>query len=482
MYDMPINLHPMVLFNTNNDEEENKLIVQGHNELIGQDMHIKPGSSSTAKMSQPVTLGAATAVGKYLIYPRVLGSGRQGKVRECIHKVTGQRYAAKSILKRTIDPRYISLEVSLLRQIQHPSIIQLVDVQDDEEYVHIITEVCTGGELYDRIVDKLVVSNRRNRCDGPRCFTEAATARIIYEVLSAVSCMHDNGIVHRDIKTENILFQTLDDDDSPIKIIDFGLSRIHFDNDEPMSIFVGSAYYVAPEVLLKKYAKSCDVWSVGIIAYIMLSGTPPFNGNTDDDIHASILRGVINWDPKDWTGISCEAIDFIRRLLQVDPRQRLTARQALQHPWMVNTKHARMIKARQDHELQDSAMNEICTMSNGNSSHRRDCVSSNKSTACNDSKCTQSRPLSLRGLADNNMSCSCTRTTYNPYHNIDPKNRGGSLDTVCSSELDFSEQGRIQVHQILDSSETSIQRVLEFKSCPTDVIMCSAITRKQLTI
>ena len=432
--------------------------VEGHDELIGQD-----------ELEQ----GAAITVGQYLIYPKVIGSGRQGKVRECIHKVTGQRYAVKSILKRATDSRYISLEISLLRQIQHPNIIQLVDVQEDEEHVHIITELCAGGELYDRIIDKLLVSNRRNnRCGRARCFTEDATARIIYEVLSAVSCMHDNGIVHRDIKTENILFQTLDDDDSPIKIIDFGLSRIHHDNDEPMSIFVGSAYYVAPEVLLKKYAKSCDMWSVGIITYIMLSGYPPFNGNTDDDIHASILRGVINWDPKDWTG-SCEAIDFIRGLLQVDPRQRLTARQALQHPWMENTKHARMMKGRQDHELQDRPMKEIY-MSNSNSPHGHDCVSSNKlgtATAFNESKSSPSRPLSLRGLADN-MSCSFTaRPAYHPYYGDTGvyTNRRGTLDTVCSSELDLSERSILQVHQILDSSETSIRRVIEFKRYPTDV-------------
>jgi serine/threonine protein kinase len=504
--------HPMVVVSFD-DEKEDILAVQGHDELIGQDIHItKPGSSSAddvVKMSLPPVANtsfpheleqggdAAITVGKYLIYPKVIGSGRQGQVRECIHKGTGHRYAVKSILKRTVDPRAISLEVSLLRQIQHPSIIQLVDVQEDEEHVHLITELCTGGELYDRIIDKLLLdSNHRRHSGRPRCFTEDATTRIIYEVLSAVTCMHDNGIVHRDIKTENILFQTLDDDDNaPIKIIDFGLSRVHYDNDEPMSIFVGSAYYVAPEVLLKKYDKSCDVWSIGIITYIMLSGTPPFNGNTDDDIHTSILRGVMNWDPKDWSGISCEAIDFIQRVLQVDPKQRLTARQALQHPWMVNSKHARMMKARQDHELlQDRPMKEIC-MSNGNTFHRHDCVSSSNnklgtSTSCNESKSSPSRPLSLRGLADNNnnnttMSCSsCTRTTYHPpYYNIDPTNRRGTLDTVCSSELDMSERSSsVHVHQILDSSETSI-RVLEFKTCPTDIgILRSANTRKRLTI
>ena len=175
-------------------------------------------------------------------------------------------------------------------------------------------------------------------------------------------------------------------------------------------------------------------------------------------------------------------------MLQVDPKQRLTARQALQHPWMVNSKHARMMKARQD---QDRPMKEIC-MSNGNTFHGHDCVSSNNKlgtfTSCNESKSSPSRPLSLRGLADNNnntMSCSsCTRTTYHPpYYNIDPTNRRGTLDTVCSSELDLSERSSsVHVHQILDSSETSI-RVLEFKSCPTDVgILRSANTRKRLTI
>jgi serine/threonine protein kinase len=389
-------LTPHVVMFDNRDEEDSRVVLGHRDTLIGHStvkiISQLPVKIATRSLECDQLLpheseeGAGVMVEKYLIYPRVIGSGRQGIVRECIHKVTGQRYAVKSILKRAVDPRYVSLEVSLLRQIKHPSIIQLVDVQEDEEYVHIITELCTGGELYDRIIDK-TVSNHNNRC-GPRCFTEDATAKVIYEVLSAVSCMHDQGIVHRDIKTENILFQTLDDD-SLIKIIDFGLSRKHYDDDDPMSIFVGSAYYVAPEVVLKKYDKSCDVWSVGIIMYIMLSGNPPFNGKTDDDIYASILRGVINWDLKDWAGISCEAIDFIGRLLEVDPKQRLAARQALQNPWMVNAKHARLMKARHDDELR-------------NCPDRHDCVVSNNilgTSTCNESK-SPSRPLSLRGLAE----------------------------------------------------------------------------------
>lgn len=269
---------------------------------------------------------------KYQVDPIVLGSGHHGSVRRCIDRVTGVRYAVKSICKhdRSVKLPGLSREIMLLRNMKHRSIIQLVDVFEDANYVHIVTELCEGGELFDKIVQKASEDN------GTPCFEEDEAARIIRQVLESVSYMHQHHVVHRDIKPENILFQT-SDPNSPIKIIDFGLSRQHLHGMElPMSTIVGTPYYIAPEVLRKKYDRSCDLWSVGVIAYILLCGYPPFNGGNNHDTHRAVLRGEYRFHASDWQDISVEARDFVRRLLVGDPRKRMTVDQALNHPWFAS--------------------------------------------------------------------------------------------------------------------------------------------------
>ncbi|KAL3775698.1 hypothetical protein ACHAW5_007586 [Stephanodiscus triporus] len=268
---------------------------------------------------------------KYRVDPRVLGTGYNGSVREAIDRVTGQRLAVKSIRKYD-HSRALVREIALLREMDHQSIIRLVDVFEDDDYIHIVTDLCTGGELFDKIVRKTQESNDQS------CFAEEEAAMVIYQMLDALSYMHERDIVHRDIKPENILFETADDD-SPVKIIDFGLSRKHIANvEQPMSSFVGTPYYIAPEVLQKKYDKSCDLWSVGIISYTLLCGYPPFNGANNDKILDSVRRGRFSFPSADWSCKSRESRDFVRRLLQKDPRRRMTAREAMVHPWIL--KHA----------------------------------------------------------------------------------------------------------------------------------------------
>eukprot|EP00579_Thalassiosira_antarctica_P023209 CAMPEP_0201987002 /NCGR_PEP_ID=MMETSP0904-20121228/91569_1 /ASSEMBLY_ACC=CAM_ASM_000553 /TAXON_ID=420261 /ORGANISM="Thalassiosira antarctica, Strain CCMP982" /LENGTH=169 /DNA_ID=CAMNT_0048541089 /DNA_START=1302 /DNA_END=1807 /DNA_ORIENTATION=- len=157
---------------------------------------------------------------KYHIDPRILGTGQQGSVRECIDRVTGQRYAVKSIRKSdpSVKPGGLAREIMLLQEMEDSNIIQLVDVFEDADYVHLVTDLCTGGELFDKICEK-----SSNSDNGAACFAEDEAARIMYQILTAVSYMHKRGIVHRDIKPENILFEATDDD-STVKIIDFGLS------------------------------------------------------------------------------------------------------------------------------------------------------------------------------------------------------------------------------------------------------------------
>eukprot|EP00569_Conticribra_weissflogii_P014354 CAMPEP_0171416608 /NCGR_PEP_ID=MMETSP0880-20121228/40180_1 /TAXON_ID=67004 /ORGANISM="Thalassiosira weissflogii, Strain CCMP1336" /LENGTH=235 /DNA_ID=CAMNT_0011934857 /DNA_START=538 /DNA_END=1246 /DNA_ORIENTATION=- len=233
--------------------------------------------------------------------------------------------------------------------------MKMVDCYEDQEYLHIVTEKYSGGELFDKIIDNTTAEG---------CFSEKAAAKIIKSLLEAVAYLHGEGIAHRDIKPENILFESADeesdiklidfglsrkhkrgdspmsnplapritDEESDIRLIDFGLSRKHKRGDSPMSTPVGTAYYMSPELLKGEYDISCDNWSVGIVAYILLSGYPPFNGDTDPDIFAAIKRGHFEF-PKQ--GFSDEAKDFIKSLLRRDPRKRLSAEDALKHPWLM---------------------------------------------------------------------------------------------------------------------------------------------------
>jgi calcium-dependent protein kinase len=295
--------------------------------------HVSPCTSE--ELDSPaaaISITGSETEDKYFIDPRVLGTGHHGTVRECIDRATGQRYAVKSIRKSdpSVKPGGLVREMMLLQEMKHPNIIQLTDVFEDAEYVHIVTDLCKGGELFDKIVERSSSDN------GVPCFTEDEAARILHQVLTAVSYMHKHGIVHRDIKPENILFDTVGDVSS-IKVIDFGLARKHFGGhgDPHMSTILGTPYYIAPEVLRKKYDKSCDLWSTGVISYILLCGSPPFNGINNDETHRSILLGQYCFPSQEWKGTSREARDFVRQLLQMDPSKRMTAEQALNHPWMV---------------------------------------------------------------------------------------------------------------------------------------------------
>jgi serine/threonine protein kinase len=279
---------------------------------------------------------------KYHIDPKVLGTGHHGSVRRCINRSTRQRLAVKSIRKSDPSVKIGSLhrEIILLQQMKHSSIIQLVDVFEDEEYLHLVTELCEGGELFDKIVERANSRSKEEEDDpeedAPHCFSEQEAARVLHEILIAIRYMHQHGIVHRDIKPENILF-TSKEEGSPIKIIDFGLARkFNPREDMSMSTVVGTPYYIAPEVLRKDYDASCDLWSVGIIAYILLCGYPPFNGADNAAVYAAVRKGTYYFPSSDWKGVSYDARDFIRRLLQVNVTKRMSVEQALRHPWLVH--------------------------------------------------------------------------------------------------------------------------------------------------
>jgi len=264
---------------------------------------------------------------KYHINPKEIGHGHYGVVRKCMHRETKVWYAIKSIRKSKVGKvDVLKREVALLQECNHPNIIQLVEVHEDKKYLHLVTELCTGGELFDRIIEKTQSE------EG--CFSERDAAGLVRCILDAIAYCHDQkGIVHRDLKPENFLFSSREEN-AVIKIIDFGLSRHDDMTRGIMNTKVGTPYYVAPEVLNREYTKSCDIWSIGVITYILLCGYPPFYGDTDTQIFESVRTGRFDFPSPEWDNISDNAKKFITSMLKRDPSKRPSAATALEHPWI----------------------------------------------------------------------------------------------------------------------------------------------------
>ncbi|XP_022661481.1 calcium/calmodulin-dependent protein kinase type 1-like isoform X1 [Varroa jacobsoni] len=233
----------------------------------------------------------------------------------------GEMLAVKCIDKKALRGKEDSLEneVKVLRKLKHPNIVQLLETYEDKNKVYLVMELVTGGELFDRIVEK-------------GSYTEQDASHLIKQILEAVDYMHSQGVVHRDLKPENLLYYS-SDEDSKIMISDFGLSKM--EDSGVMATACGTPGYVAPEVLAQKpYGKAVDVWSMGVIAYILLCGYPPFYDESDANLFAQIIKGDFEFDSPYWDDISESAKDFIRHLICVDVEKRYTCRQALGHPWI----------------------------------------------------------------------------------------------------------------------------------------------------
>jgi calcium-dependent protein kinase len=258
----------------------------------------------------------------YDIEKKELGHGHYGSVRIGINKSNGKKVAIKTIPKAKVSrPETMRREIEILKALDHPNIIRLFDVFESTRHLHLVTELCTGGELFDRIIAR-----------GHYSENDAAT--LVRKIIDAIKHCHERDICHRDLKPENFLFET-QEEDAELKVIDFGLSRMEDENSAGvMTTRVGTPYYIAPEVLGRQYDKSCDLWSIGVITYILLCGYPPFYGDTDPEIFASVRKGKYDFDTPEWSIVSKEAKDFISRLLLLDASKRLTAIQALQHPWV----------------------------------------------------------------------------------------------------------------------------------------------------
>ena len=261
---------------------------------------------------------------KYTV-EKEIGAGGYARCLLVKNKTTGQLYACKELQKNKLNNvASLKSEIQILIKLDHPNIIKLYEIYENDNYIYLVMELCTGGELFDRIIQKT---------EQGKQFTEKEVANIFQQMMSAINYCHSNKIVHRDLKPENLLLAT-QDENSPIKVIDFGMSRI-FNNKQAMFDKVGTAYYISPEVLDGFYDEKCDIWSAGVILYILLCGYPPFNGNDDDEIFESIKKRKFVFPDAEWANISKEAKDLINKMLS-DPLTRLTAEQVLGHPWLVN--------------------------------------------------------------------------------------------------------------------------------------------------
>ena len=247
-----------------------------------------------------------------------LGSGAFAKVVKILHKKSGQFRALKVIKKqKDQDPARMYLEVEILKKLVHPNIMQIFEFYENKKIFQIITELCEGGELFDMIVQK-------------GSFSEDEAAWVMKQLFSAVNYIHSNNICHRDIKPENILLDTKKD--NIIKIIDWGTARF-FDKSKKMNKISGTPYYIAPEVLAEKYDEKCDIWSCGIIMYILLCGYPPFNGEDDSEIMAKIKVGKFSFPEEEWQDVSSSAKDLINKIL-TKADKRPSAGECLEHPWI----------------------------------------------------------------------------------------------------------------------------------------------------
>ncbi|XP_057516661.1 calcium-dependent protein kinase 10-like [Amaranthus tricolor] len=261
---------------------------------------------------------------------RELGRGEFGVTYLCTDRETKDRLAVKSISKRklrtAIDIEDVRREVAIMSTLPvHPNIVRLKAVYEDNEAVHLVMELCEGGELFDRIVAR-------------GHYSERAAATVAKTVAEVVKLCHDNGVMHRDLKPENFLFANKKEN-SPLKAIDFGLS-VFFRPGERFTEIVGSPYYMAPEVLRRNYGPEVDVWSAGVILYILLCGVPPFWAETEQGVALAILRGVLDFKREPWPQISETAKSLVKQMLDPDPKKRLTAQQVLEHPWIQNAKKA----------------------------------------------------------------------------------------------------------------------------------------------
>lgn len=297
-------------------------------------IHASAGAGESDKKSSP-TKGSAVLSSKSVAHKsgsveqkydvgRELGRGGFSVVKEGKDRQTGERVAIKFIEKRYVDQEELKLlgrEIDIMKKVQHRNVLRLFEIYETENHLSLVMELVNGGELFYKIVDK-------------GSYSEGEARDIIRQLVEGVDYLHNKGIAHRDLKPENLLCSE-SEEGVVIKIADFGLSK-GFSNGSILDTSCGTPDYAAPEVLSMDgaYDKSVDLWSMGVITYVVLCGFPPFYGNNQPQLFEKILNAEYDFPDPEWTNISDEAKDFIQHLLVLDVHKRYTTKQCLEHPWL----------------------------------------------------------------------------------------------------------------------------------------------------
>ncbi|CAI0450105.1 unnamed protein product [Linum tenue] len=313
-----------------NKQDKAKNKNKGSNPFFGTDYVVNGSSEKLYVLKEPT----GRDISAHYELGRELGRGEFGITYLATETSTNDKYACKSISKKklrtAIDIEDVRREVEIMKHLpHHPNIVSIKDTYEDDSAVHIVMELCEGGELFDRIVAR-------------GHYTERAAAAVMRTIVEVVLMCHKHGVMHRDLKPENFLFANKKET-SALKAIDFGLS-VFFKPGERFNEIVGSPYYMAPEVLKRNYGPEVDVWSAGVILYILLCGVPPFWAGlfleTEQGVAQAIIRSVIDFKRDPWPKVSDNAKDLVKKMLNPDPKQRLTAQQVLEHTWLQNAKKA----------------------------------------------------------------------------------------------------------------------------------------------
>mmetsp|Transcript_26053 Transcript_26053/g.43400 ORF Transcript_26053/g.43400 Transcript_26053/m.43400 type:complete len:353 (+) Transcript_26053:183-1241(+) len=258
-------------------------------------------------------------------FGRTLGSGTFATVKQATCLKDSTKWAVKIIKKSALtaeDEESLKMEIQIMQHTHHNNIVSVKEVFYSKQFVYLVMDIMTGGELFDRIVNK-------------DHYTENEAKQALKEIAVAINYCHEKDIVHRDLKPENILYAS-PADDAALKLADFGLATMLKPN-QLMTVACGTPGYVAPEILRgTAYGKEVDVWSIGVILYILLCGFPPFYDDNNKKLFALIINANYSFPDPYWTDISGQAKDLVRKLLMVDPKERLTAAQILEHEWMVS--------------------------------------------------------------------------------------------------------------------------------------------------
>ena len=291
--------------------------------VLQQSTKFEDGDSSSPSDVPGSEGGASRKLNGFYKVGDVLGEGAFSVVKLAVNRKTGQKVAVKCIDRQGLpeeDENSLRQEVAIMKALNHENIVKFIDFFEEKKFFYVVLEYLEGGELFDRIVQK-------------NFYNEKEARDVVKVILNGMKYCHDKGIAHRDMKPENLLL-TSKEDDSFVKIADFGFA-IRGAQKSALTTQLGTPGYVAPEILQNQpYDKSVDMWSIGVITYILLGGYPPFHDDNQKALFKKIKKGEFEFHDEYWDCVSAEAKDFISKLIKVNPKERLTCDHAYEHPWL----------------------------------------------------------------------------------------------------------------------------------------------------